>query len=547
MRKRVAGRLAAAVAAAILAACSDVSGPEPRMEAPAGPAGSKAPGSSTYFSLASCAGDCRAALQAAVNTYEVVTMSADSFPLEGTVTLPSRTRIVGAGAGSTRIAQLAAAGGNPGGSVADRRNVFIASGDASEPVRDIHIEGIRFYGAGIFEQAALRVEKGDSIVFQNNDARAIGLVQTGSYFDANANPGAMAAQHRTSRVHVKDNTGRGTGNTGGLWAIELGYVNGAVVTGNQVAQYRIGIQWWGGEADALKGNYTASRWVQNVRIDGNRVDTTESGIWGTNGDYVRASGNTVRDCLDVCLDAEGSNDVAFTGNWVYNAGEGALAVFFNSSNIRFAWNEVHQDGRYAQAVTGVKRWDVLFKWQGAYGSAAGKSVYIHNNWLYYDGPAGTGVGQAWKEQTEYFQFVNNTLKNTVVIANPLDGGHLEITGNTMTFDRTIDAPHRAAIEAGSTHTSAGVTYNVHVSGNDISSTVSQSATGIFARQYYGGGAIETYMNGNVVRNFPRSIHIFNDLFAHRYWVTNNQTTGTVTTQQTNSVWPVVTYSGNTTI
>ncbi len=537
--------MAAAAAAILAAACSDVSGPDPRMEAPAGAAGNKVAVFSPLFTPASCAGDCRAALQTAVNTYEVVTLSADSFPLNGTVTLPSRTRIVGAGAGSTRIAQLATAGPNPGGSLADRRYIFVASGNATEPVRDIHVEGITFYGTGVFEQAALRVEKGDSVVFQNNDARAIGLVQTATYFDANANPGAMAAHHRTTRVHVKNNTGRGTGNTGGLWAIELSYTNGAVVTDNRVAQYRIGIQWWGGEADPSKGNFTSNRWVQNVTVERNRVDTTEAGIWGTNADYVRASGNTVRDCLDVCLDAEGSNDVAFTGNWVYNAGEGALAVFFHSSNIRFAWNEVHQDGRYAQAVTGPRVWNVLFKWQGANGSAAGKSVYIHNNWLYYDGAS--GVGEVWKESTEYFQLVNNTLKNTVVNASPLDGGHLEITGNTMSFDRAIGSPHRAALEAGSSHTNAGVTYNVHVSGNDISSTVSQSATGIFARQYYGGSAIETYMNGNVVRNFPRSIHIFNDLFAHRYWVTNNQTTGTVTTQQTNSVWPVVTYSGNTSI
>lgn len=546
MRKKVAGRVAAAAAAAILAAaCSDVSGPDPRMEVPEGAAGSKAPGSTTHFTLAHCAGDCRTALQNAVNANEVVTLSADSFPLNGTVTLPARTKIVGAGAGSTRIAQLAAGGSNPGSSLEDRRYIFVASGNATEPVRDIHVEGITFYGTGVFEQAALRVEKGDSVVFQNNDARAIGLVQTATYFDANAYPGSMAAHHRTTRVHVKNNTGRGTGNTGGLWGIELSYTNGAVVTDNRVAQYRIGIQWWGGEADPTKGNFTSNRWVQNLTIDRNRVDTTEAGIWGTNADYVRVGSNTVRDCLDVCLDAEGSNDVAFTGNWVYNAGEGALAVFFHSSNIRFAWNEVHQDGRYAQAATGTKVWNVLFKWQGAHGSAAGKSVYIHNNWLYYDGA--TGVGQVWKESTEHFQFANNTLKNTVVSASPLDGGHLEITGNTMTFDRAITS-HRAALEAGSSHTNAGVIYNVHISGNDISSTVTQhDVTGIFARQYYGGGAIETYMDRNVVRNFPRSIHVFNDGYAHRYWVTNSQTTGTVDTQQTNSVWPVVTYSGNTTI
>jgi hypothetical protein len=390
----------------VAAACSDVSGPGARVEAPAVAAGNKTPGSGPLFTPASCNGDCRAALQTAVNTYEVVTMSADSFPVNGTVTLPSRTKIVGAGAGSTRIAQVMPGGNDPANSLADRRYIFVASGNAAEPVRDIHVEGITFYGTGVFEQAALRVEKGDSVVFRNNDARAIGLVQTASYFDANANHSAMAAHHRSSRVHVKNNTGRGTGNTGGLWAIELGYVNGAVVTDNYVAQYRVGIQWWGGQADPGESNYTPNRWVHNVTIDRNRVDTTEAGIWGANGDYVRVGGNTVRDCLDVCLDAEGSNDVSFNGNWVFNAGEGALAVFFNSSNIRFAWNEVHQDGRYAQALKGPRYWNVLFKWQGAHGNAPGKSVYIHNNWLHYDSDA--GVGEVWKESTEHFQSSTTT-------------------------------------------------------------------------------------------------------------------------------------------
>jgi hypothetical protein len=40
--------------------------------------------------------------------------------------------------------------------------------------------------------------------------------------------------------------------------------------------------------------------------------------------------NNVSSCGDVCLDAEGSNNVTFVENTAANSANGVLAIFFNS-------------------------------------------------------------------------------------------------------------------------------------------------------------------------------------------------------------------------
>jgi hypothetical protein len=103
------------------------------------------------------------------------------------------------------------------------------------------------------------------------------------------------------------------------------------------------VEWWGGNAATEGAILTNPRWASNIDIAGGRSVNVVAGWWGSMGQDVAVTGVTADTCLDVCLDAESSTNVVFSGFTVHNSGNGGLAVFFGSVANEFGPGIVTSD------------------------------------------------------------------------------------------------------------------------------------------------------------------------------------------------------------
>jgi len=222
-------------------------------------------------------------------------------------------------------------------------------------------------------------------------------------------------------------------------------------------------------------------------------------------------------CGDVCLDAEGSNDVNFTDNVASNARSGVLTVFFNSQHVRFESNTVVQDGKlhpeWKRLLRTCNPTDV--------GAANKIAVTLANNHFRYTNA--TGLGLLLKDAGMVFRFVNNTLENCVLSFNVNYISDMTesifIEDNTLSFSRLVSAAPVSTMPLGATTTApistGGAT--VSVRGNTLVSTIAQPYTaGIEVSQTgYGGGwprtngpngrTVASVIAANAVKSFATSI------------------------------------------
>jgi hypothetical protein len=154
----------------------------------------------------------------------------------------------------------------------------------------------------------------------------------------------VSSSQLSQNITVRGNLLRGNGSA--AIGVSVGWVKGVRVITNIVQGYAHGINWWGGDANPARGgNPSNPRWAIDLQIENNTViKSGGGGIWGSMGQQVAARWNYVDGCGDVCLDAEGSNEVLFENNNAANAANGVLAVFFNSQDVRFVNNRCIQNG-----------------------------------------------------------------------------------------------------------------------------------------------------------------------------------------------------------
>lgn len=433
-------------------ACTDSAAP---LAPTAAPSLTKVPGSDT--TITSCGSSCTTVIAQAAAKFETVRLAAGTFNVNGTIALPSNTRVVGAGKTSTIIRQTASA------------HVFRAAGSGTSFVTQITVDSMGFRGTGSGSVAALRAETVQDVRFRWNRADSIGLVQT----DINPSGYANASAATLSRdVHVTGNSASGPIGTN-TPTIMLAYTRDATVTYDTVTDAANGIVVWGGDANHTQnGQLGNPRWARNITIQHNRVlnvgftgvDYSGAGIMASMGDSVDILNNEVHGCTDVCLDLEGTLNSNVTGNTASNAGFAVLSSFFFSKNNRFAWNTVTQDGSYGAILFGLKNESL---------AENEVSTLVHNNTFSFTGSS--GVGMFTKEASESLYFVNNGITNAVIAMDGCYGqcqynGYLEITGNTFHFTRNAGVP---VIKAGHTWFRPG-----HIAGNTFTTTAAQSGAGI---------------------------------------------------------------------
>lgn len=536
MRTRVV--LAAVVA--VLAGCSDAAGP--LVPAPTeGPRLSLRPGrvSVLQYSGSVSNGDWRPAIeQAAANAGTVEFPAGNTYTLKSTVQVPDGTRFVGGGATSLVSVDAAV------------RVAFEGVGSAADFKEDVIVDSLGFAGTGAQQQVALRVVNGRRIRFRWNHLTRMGLIETDVADRATATKASL-----TSDVEVTGNQGDGMRQlfppaSPALWGVYFNYTDSTTVSNNQLHNYLIGIQWWGGDAKlerapsnelphAKNMPHGLPTHAEDMTITGNTVTNTEAGIWGSMGRNIKVNKNRVEVCVDVCLDAEGGSNIHFQENRAYYAGQTVLGVYDYAKDILFDWNEVIQDGRHWPAYGDWPAHDgeTLFASYNVEQRPEQISIRLQNNWFHYTGSS--GVGRLWKSASDYFLLANSGAMNKVVVdmlGN--NNGYVEIAGNS------IDLGNRStgslpAIAVGRNHNKS-----TWIAGNTITSTVAQSAPAIYGYQdqyYY---AVTTNLQGNTINGFSNAVKVEAYNSSHTFGIYNTTTTGgfqkvgTATTVGYGNPWPV---------
>ena len=110
-------------------------------------------------------------------------------------------------------------------------------------------------------------------------------------------------------------------------------------------------------------------------ISNNSVSNVTGGcIWGSDGQWVTVSGNTVNGCGDVGIDLEGTSNSSVYNNWVFNANNGGITTFYRSSNVGIFNNFINQTANPGPGIH--------FFGNGLSSSitVSGNTIYTSNNW-----------------------------------------------------------------------------------------------------------------------------------------------------------------------
>lgn len=151
----------------------------------------------------------------------------------------------------------------------------------------------------------------------------------------------LAGCAKISIINVKVNS-CGAKDVDQFQAINIVTSNYVNITGCSVDGAQHGIQWWGDES---KG------WCKQIEINKNLVRNVKGGgIWGSKGESVSITNNSVSTCGDVGIDFESSKNSQASNNIVRNCKNYGLAVFFASKNITFFKNKIYQDTNFGHGI-----------------------------------------------------------------------------------------------------------------------------------------------------------------------------------------------------
>lgn len=125
-----------------------------------------------------------------------------------------------------------------------------------------------------------------------------------------------------------------------------------------------GMEWWGGDS----ANPQGPNGVSGLTFDGNTVTNSTGGaaIWGSMGQDITITNNSVTECGDVCIDPEGGTNIKIQNNHVHNGDNGGITVFYGATYVEISNNTVVQDSGYGNGIM-------------IYGTFTSKNISILNN------------------------------------------------------------------------------------------------------------------------------------------------------------------------
>lgn len=215
--------------------------------------------------------------------------------------------------------------------------------------------------------------------------------------------------------------------------ILLNYVKGAKASGNYSQNYGQGIMWWGGDANA-NGAITNTRQAQNIVISDNTV--FGGAVWGSMGEGVAVTGNSVEQGPDVCLDVEGSFSITVTGNYAADCVNGQLTTLYQNRNVIFSSNtaEVHTFSYPLARVLGLELGP----------PTQNKDVSFVANVLTNLDPTGIALIETSSASVEKLVFDENTVRDAAVYFT-YDLLGVEVSRNSFIYDQANGSNAYAAI------------------------------------------------------------------------------------------------------
>ena len=266
--------------------------------------------------------------------------------------------------------------------------------------------------------------------------------------------GLTAESQLSSGVHIDNN--RCTSNaTEFVTLADMRFIRDSFVT-NNVGQ-NANILYWGGDSfPARGGDWAVPRWARRLTITGNAITGGNGGIWGSMGQQITISGNTVNNNSDVGIDLEGTFNSAVTGNSVSNAVNGCYSIFFYCDQITFSGNSALQDGSLGT---------VLFLQSNSENSASKNiDVLITGNTFQYTGA--TGIGTIQTQVACGLTIDGNEMRNVKIVSTNNNGGSIDVhrnflfyTGQTVAFNAVDIQKKYASLRTGAQVTGNRIIYD----------------------------------------------------------------------------------------
>jgi len=250
-------------------------------------------------------------------------------------------------------------------------------------------------------------------------------------------------------------------------AVNITFTQGFVASDNIIRGFAHGFEWWGGSANPRTGQGAAAtqRGARNLSFVGNSISNVGGGaIWGSMGEGVVASGNTIENCGDVCLDSEGSNSVVFSNNYVKDGANGAIATFFFNRDVLITGNTV-------VSSSGAK--PLLRTYTTGQTAPYDRDAQVVGNHFTCLDTSPCFINSA-SGMPERFIFKDNTLRNVTLDISDANLKHVVvISGNDFLFDVTATRVPGAIRVAHTNSLSPGVPGSCDISNNTVRSNVPQ--------------------------------------------------------------------------
>jgi hypothetical protein len=250
-------------------------------------------------------------------------------------------------------------------------------------------------------------------------------------------------------------------------AVAFTFTQGAVASDNIIRGFAHGFQWWGGSADPVKGQgaVAIARQARNLSFVNNRISDVGGGaIWGSMGEGIVASGNTIETCGDVCLDSEGSNSVVFANNYVRDGANGAITTFLYNRDVLITGNTV---------VSSSAAKPLLRTYTTGQTAPYDRDAQVVGNHFTCLDATPCFINSV-SGLPERFIFKDNTLRNVTLNISDANPKHIVvISGNDFLFDVAASSVPGAIRVARTYSLAPGIPGSCDISNNTVRSNVPQ--------------------------------------------------------------------------